>query len=48
MNISRMELLEIAFVDAATLDCWLEEEWLAPDITLTERRFSDIDIARAI
>lgn len=34
-------------LDAQTLDLWIAEEWLMPDVMQDDMRFSEVDIARA-
>jgi chaperone modulatory protein CbpM len=47
MNWSKQEFLSRAGLGHDTLQAWIEEEWLIPDNSSAEIRFSDIDIARA-
>lgn len=47
MKWSRQEFLSRAGLGHDTLQAWIEEEWLIPDNSSAEMRFSDIDIARA-
>ena len=47
MMISHSEFLERTSVNGATLDFWLDEEWIIPESSLQEPYFSDADVARA-
>ena len=47
MIISKQEFLDRAELDRATLDVWIEEEWLIPRGTATELIFSEVELARA-
>jgi chaperone modulatory protein CbpM len=47
MIIGKLEFLGLAQLDAATLEVWLEEEWLIPTQRAQELAFSEIDLARA-
>jgi chaperone modulatory protein CbpM len=47
MIITRLEFLSRAKLDQHTLDIWIEEEWLLPEVTDAEFAFSEADIARA-
>jgi chaperone modulatory protein CbpM len=47
MIISKPDFLERARLDRATLEVWIEEEWLLPSRTATEPSFSEMDLARA-
>jgi chaperone modulatory protein CbpM len=46
MIISTQDFLARAQLDRETLDVWIEEEWLVPSGTATERAFSEADLAR--
>jgi chaperone modulatory protein CbpM len=46
MIIARLEFLERARLDRATLDAWIEAEWLIPTQQAPEPAFSEIDLAR--
>ncbi len=45
--ITEREFLERARLDRATLEVWIEEEWLIPDRGAVEPTFSEMDLARA-
>ena len=47
MTILREEFLHLARLDQATLDVWIDEQWLRPAEPATELAFSDADLARA-
>ena len=47
MTISKMEFLDRTQLDLETLEVWIEEEWLVPSGTATDKAFSDADLARA-
>src|SRR4249919_3984996 len=47
MILSKVEFLDLAQLDGATLEVWIEEEWLVPSGTETELAFSEADLARA-
>jgi chaperone modulatory protein CbpM len=47
MIIARFEFLQRARLDNATLDSWIEEEWLIPTQHAPEPAFSEMDLARA-
>ena len=51
MTFSTMEFLERARVDQATLEIWIEEEWLIParhsGPQAPDWNFSEVDVARA-
>jgi chaperone modulatory protein CbpM len=46
MTFSTVEFLEHASLDQATLEIWIEEEWLVPGREALDRRFSEVDLAR--
>lgn len=46
MIIARLEFLQRARLDGATLDAWIEEEWLIPTQHALEPAFSEMDLAR--
>ncbi|MFN0190964.1 MAG: chaperone modulator CbpM [Aestuariivirga sp.] len=48
MIIAKLEFLARARLDEATLDIWIEEEWLVPEGTGAELAFSEADLARAL
>jgi chaperone modulatory protein CbpM len=45
--ISEREFLERARLDRATLEVWIEEEWLIPSRAAAEQAFTETDLARA-
>jgi chaperone modulatory protein CbpM len=47
MIIAKLEFLERAQLDHATLETWIEEEWLIPTRRATGPEFSEVDLARA-
>ena len=47
MKLSEPEFLSRSGLGQETLMAWIEAEWLIPDGSSAEMRFSDIDIARA-
>jgi chaperone modulatory protein CbpM len=47
MIISKQEFLTALGAQRETLEYWLEQEWLIPEKTAAEMRFSDGDVARA-
>lgn len=47
MIIARLEFLRRAGIDQATLEIWIEEEWLIPETAAPEPAFSEADIGRA-
>jgi chaperone modulatory protein CbpM len=47
MIIAKLEFLELAQLDHATLETWIEEEWLIPTSRATGPVFSEVDLARA-
>lgn len=42
------EFISRSHLDAATLNTWIEEEWLMPLESGSTRQFSDADLARAL
>jgi chaperone modulatory protein CbpM len=46
MMFSTAEFLERAQLDQATLEIWIEEEWILPVPEAADRRFSEVDLAR--
>ena len=46
MIISKRDFLERACLDRATLEVWIEEEWLVPNRSADELAFSEMDLAR--
>ncbi len=47
MIIAKLEFLERARLDRATLDAWIEEQWLIPTQKAAEPAFTELDLARA-
>jgi chaperone modulatory protein CbpM len=47
MTFTTVEFLAIAQVERETLEVWIEEEWLVPSETASERAFTETDLARA-
>jgi chaperone modulatory protein CbpM len=47
MILSKQEFLTASGVQVETLEFWLVQEWLIPEQTGAETRFSDGDVARA-
>jgi chaperone modulatory protein CbpM len=47
MMITTTEFLARTRMDRATLEIWIEEEWLIPMETSPERAFTEADLARA-
>jgi chaperone modulatory protein CbpM len=47
MIIRKPDFIDRAQLDRATLEVWIEEEWLVPIGTATELAFSEADLARA-
>lgn len=47
MIMSRQQFLTSAGLEVQTLDLWIDQQWLAPDHSHDELRFSDADVARA-
>ena len=45
--ISEREFLERSRLDRGTLEVWIRESWICPDCTMSERTFTDMDLARA-
>lgn len=42
------EFISRSHLDAATLNVWIDEEWLIPRASGSSRQFSDADLARAL
>lgn len=42
------EFISRSHLDAATLNVWIDEEWLIPRASGSARQFSDADLARAL
>jgi chaperone modulatory protein CbpM len=47
MMFTTMEFLARTQMDRATLEIWIEEEWLVPMEASQERAFTEADLARA-
>jgi chaperone modulatory protein CbpM len=47
MTMNKQEFLTCLGLEVQTLELWLEQQWLIPEQTSVEPRFSDIDVARA-
>ena len=47
MTFNTEEFLERACLDRATLEIWIEEEWLIPHRAAEGLSFSEVDLARA-
>lgn len=47
MNMSMQEFLTSAGLDAKTVEVWIEQQWLLPELTPAGPSFSDREIARA-
>ena len=47
MTMNKQEFLTCLDLEVQTLELWLEQQWLIPEQTSVEPRFSDIDVARA-
>jgi chaperone modulatory protein CbpM len=47
MSIKEEDLLAYARIDRATLEVWIDENWIAPVRGDQARVFSEIDLARA-
>ncbi len=47
MIITKLEFLSRTRLSQSTLDFWIEEEWLVPEVADAETAFSEADIARA-
>lgn len=47
MTITIVEFLYRAELDRATLDVWIEQEWLIPQTSESEPSFTEADLARA-
>jgi chaperone modulatory protein CbpM len=47
MKLSMQEFLSLSGMGHEMLTAWIEQEWLIPDDSSAEMRFSEIDIARA-
>jgi chaperone modulatory protein CbpM len=47
MIISKMEFLFRSHLDQETLQVWIEEEWLVPQVGEPDFTFTEADVARA-
>jgi chaperone modulatory protein CbpM len=47
MIMNKQQFLTSAGLQVQTLEVWLEHQWLIPDQTSAEMKFSDTDVARA-
>ena len=47
MIISKMEFLYRSHLDQETLQVWIEEEWLVPQVSEPDVTFTEADVARA-
>ena len=47
MIITKLEFLSRTKLNKHTLDVWIREEWLVPDVTDAELTFSEADTSRA-
>jgi chaperone modulatory protein CbpM len=47
MTFTTPEFLERSGLDEATLEVWIEEEWIIPRIRTIGSSFSEVDLARA-
>jgi chaperone modulatory protein CbpM len=47
MMISKMEFLYRSHLDQETLQIWIEEEWLVPQVSEPDLAFTEADVARA-
>jgi chaperone modulatory protein CbpM len=47
MILNREQFIAQANLDQATLEIWIEEEWLIPGGDSTQQTFSEADLARA-
>jgi chaperone modulatory protein CbpM len=47
MIISKMEFLYRSHLDQETLQVWIEEEWLVPQVSEPDFTFTEADVARA-
>jgi chaperone modulatory protein CbpM len=46
--VETQEFISRSHLDAATLNVWIDEEWLIPRASGSPRQFSDADLARAL
>jgi chaperone modulatory protein CbpM len=47
VTVETQEFISRSHLDAATLNVWIEEEWLIPRASGSALQFSDADLARA-
>ena len=47
MTVETQEFISRSHLDAATLNVWIDEEWLIPRASGSALQFSDADLARA-
>jgi chaperone modulatory protein CbpM len=47
MILNREQFIAQANLDQATLEIWIEEEWLVPGGDSAQQTFSEVDLARA-
>ncbi|MET4624242.1 chaperone modulatory protein CbpM [Bradyrhizobium sp. I1.8.5] len=47
MTVETQEFISRSHLDAATLNVWIDEEWLIPRASRSAVQFSDADLARA-
>jgi chaperone modulatory protein CbpM len=47
MTMSKQEFLQSAGLDTQTVEFWIEQHWLLPELTAAGPSFSDREIARA-
>lgn len=45
--ITEREFLQRTHLDSDTLEVWISEAWICPDCAMSERAFTDMDLARA-
>ncbi len=45
--INERDFLERTHLDRATLEVWIQEEWICPERRRSERAYTDTDLARA-
>ncbi len=47
MIITKLEFIQRTSLDQQTLEMWIQEQWLVPDIREATLEFSEADLARA-
>jgi len=47
MTMGKDEFLRLAGLEIRTLDVWIEERWLVPEVTASGPAFSDRELSRA-